>query len=100
MTTVSDDAQLKGLITNAILAAATRAPEPPPKRFEDDYRYYHCYEDWNSLNCKRVESPSVQPSHENTKLLFVKKYIPEKLDSQILKYKWMPSTVKIETNST
>lgn len=100
MTTVSDDNQLKGLVTSAIIAASTRAPEPPPRRFEDDYRYYHCYEEWNGLKCKKVESPSVQPNHENTKLLFVKRYIPEKFDSQILKYKWMPTNVTIENDST
>ncbi len=100
MTTVSDDTQLKGLITNVIVAAATKAPEPPPKRFEDDYRFYHCYEDWSALKCTKVESPSVSPTRENTKLLFVKKFIPERFDSKILKYKWLPNEVKIENKST
>jgi hypothetical protein len=62
----------------------------------DTYRYYHCYEDVIGLKCKKVSGPDVLPAHQNTKLLFVRNYIPERLDVHILKYKWMPSNVHIE----
>jgi hypothetical protein len=99
MTTVTNDTALKGLINDAILAAATKAP-PPPKRGDDDYRFYHCRLDYNGLKCKRVDGPSVVPSEDYTKLLFVKHYIPERLDRHILKYQWIPDRVIIENKST
>jgi hypothetical protein len=94
MTTVTDDTTLKGLITDAILAAGTKAPPP----YEKNYRYYHCHLDWNGLKCKKVESPSTMPTDEWTKLMFVKTYIPERLDKHILKYQWLPDRVIIEDN--
>jgi len=93
MTTVTTDTTLNGLITDAIVAAGAKAPQPPPK---DDYRYYHCHLHHNSLKCKRVDGPSVMPSEDHTKLLFVKRYIPERLDRYVLKYQWIPDTVHIE----
>ena len=97
MTTVTDDNTLKGLITDAIFAAGAKAP--PPKK-PDEYRYYHCHLYGTGLKCKKVASPSILPSEDYTQLLFVKSYIPERLDSQILKYKWIPDKVLIEDNST
>ena len=94
MTTVTNDTNVNILITNAILAAATQAP--PPK--DNEYRYYHCHLDWNGLKCKKVDGPSTMPTDIWTKLLFVKKYIPESLDKHILKYQWMPDRVIIEEN--
>jgi hypothetical protein len=67
---------------------------PPP----NDYRYYHCYQDWNGLKCKRVDGPETMPTEKWTKLLFVKSYIPERFDKHILKYQWMPDRVIIEDN--
>lgn len=63
----------------------------------DKYRYYHCYENTvGDLICNKVNNAGVLPTtNQNTKLLFVKKYIPEILDAHILKYKWMPSKVHI-----
>lgn len=62
----------------------------------DKYRYYHCYENTvGDLICNKVNNAGVLPVRQNTKLLFVKKYIPEILDTHILKYKWMPSKVHI-----
>ena len=99
MTTVTDDTALKGLITDAIIAAATKGP-PPPKRNDDDYRFYHCRLDYNGLKCKKVDGSGVMPSEDYTKLLFVKRYIPERFDRHILKYKWIPDRVIIENKST
>lgn len=46
--------------------------------------------------CNKVNDAGVLPANnQNTKLLFVKKYVPEILDSHILKYKWMPNKVHI-----
>jgi hypothetical protein len=96
MTTVTDDTPLKGLITDAILAAGAKAP--PPRR-DDEYRFYHCHLDLNGLKCKKVDGPSVMPSEDYTKLLFVKSYIPERLDRYILKYQWIPDRVVIEKST-
>ena len=94
MTTVTNDTTLNGLITDAIIAAGTKLPQPPPK--DDEYRFYHCHLHHTGLKCKRVVNPSVMPTEDYTKLLFVKHYIPERFDSQILKYQWIPDTVHIE----
>ena len=96
MTTVTNDTALKGLITDAILAASAKAP--PPRR-EDDYRFYHCHNYYNGLKCKKVDGPSVLPSEDCTELIFVKSYIPERLDRYILKYQWIPDSVVIEKST-
>lgn len=61
-----------------------------------EYRYYHCKIDWNGLKCNKVDGPHVKPKGDNVKLLFVKSYIPEKLDGLILKYKWLPDRIWID----
>ena len=61
----------------------------------NDYRYYHCRLTWDGLHCKKVDGPSTIPTDDCTKLLFVKSYVPERLDKTILKYKWIPDTVSI-----
>ena len=94
MTTVTDNNALKGLITDA----ATKGT-PPTKR-NDDYRFYHCRLDYNGLKCKKVDESGVMPSEDYTKLLFVKRYIPERFDRYILKYQWIPDRVIIENKST
>ena len=78
-------------VINAVLTSDKLPPQ-------NEYRYYHCHLDWNGLKCKKVEGPRTIPTDEWTKLLFVKKYIPEKLDKYILKYQWMPDKVIIEDN--
>ena len=97
MTTVTDDTTLKTLITDSIIAATAKAPPPKP---DNEYRFYHCHLHMTGLKCKKVDGPSVLPSEDYTKLLFVKSYIPERLDAQILKYKWIPDRVVIEDKST
>lgn len=99
MSTITDTKPLQGLITNVTFASGAKAT-PPPKKSDDNYRYYHCRLDWNGLKCKKVDGPSVLSSEEYTKLLFVNSYIPERLDKQILKYKWIPDQVVIENKST
>ena len=99
MTTIAtDEYTLKGLITDAIFLTGAKAP-PPPKR-NDEYRYYHCHLHMTGIKCKKVDGPSVLPSEDYTKLLFVKSYIPERLDRHILKYQWIPDRVIIEDKST
>jgi hypothetical protein len=94
-TSTTDENTFKELIANAIFSASAKAP-PPPK----EYRFYHCHLDYDGLRCKKVNDSSVFPERNNTKLLFVKSYIPERLDRHILKYKWIPDKVHIEDNST
>lgn len=84
-------------ITAPIIQVLSSLPDP---KKDDNYRYYHCRSGWNCLKCKKVDSPSQMPTEENTQLLFVKSYIPERLDSIILKYKWVPDRVIIEKQST
>jgi len=99
MTTVSGDNTLKGLVTDTIIASEAKVPDPP-KKSDADYRYYHCCLDHNGLKCKKVDGPNILPSKDNTKLLFIKSYIPELLDRPILKYKWIPDRVIIEDKLT
>ena len=67
---------------------------------DDSYRYYVCHEEFlDLLKCRRVDGPNVIPGDmlvNNTKLLFVKKYIPKKMDKWILPFKWTPSRIIIE----
>jgi hypothetical protein len=72
-------------------------PSPPEN---NEYRFYHCHLVWNGLKCKKVDGPSTMPTDEWTKLMFVKTYIPERLDRHILKYQWLPDRVIIEEKST
>lgn len=88
----TDNISIQSILANGL-------PPSPPKK-DDSYRYYHCRHNYTGLKCKQVDSPSVLPSEGNTKLLFVKSYLPERLDKYILKYKWIPDTVIIEKKST
>ena len=78
----------------------TTASPPQGKPEGRKYRYYHCQLNWDGMKCKPVSGPSALPTDELTKLLFVNSYYPERLDSQILKCKWMPTTVVIEKKTT
>lgn len=87
-------------ITESIVKAFTNGVPNPPNINNKEYRYYHCHLDWNGLKCTKVDGPSVLPAQDYTKLLFVKSYIPEIFDTQILKYKWLPNRVHIVEKST
>ncbi len=88
--TVTDNILIQTIIANGV--------KLPPEK-DDKYRYYHCRHNHTGLKCVKVTSLSVMPTEENTKLLFIKSYIPERLDKYILKYKWIPDTVIIENKS-
>lgn len=95
------ETNIKETIAQAVVTV-TGSPEPikPSQVNNKEYRYYHCHLDWNGLKCQKVEGPSTLPARDDSLLLFVKSYIPERFDSHILKYKWMPSRVHIEKKST
>jgi hypothetical protein len=94
------ETNLKETIVQTV-TVVSGAPEPiKPTPVNNEYRYYHCHLDWNGLKCKKVEGPSTVAARDDSLLLFVKSYIPERFDSHILKYKWLPSTVHIEEKST
>ena len=80
-----------------MLTLAASSGKPRRKNPNDEYRYYHCRLDWDGLECKKVEGSQVVPKEDYTKLLFVKRYFPERLDKHILKYKWLPETVTIRS---
>lgn len=82
-------------LTEFVLDAGFLKGGKPPSKQPNDYRYYHCQLDWDGLACKKVDGPSVLPTQDCTKLLFVKSWIPEHLDTYVLKYKWIPDTVSI-----
>ena len=52
------------------------------------YRFYHCYQQPCSIVCHPVDNETVLPSRQNSRLLFVPKYIPELFDTFILKYNY------------
>ena len=54
----------------------------------NDYRFYHCYQRFSSINCYQVDNADILPSEQNSRLLFVSKYIPEVLDTIVLNYKY------------
>jgi hypothetical protein len=60
----------------------------------NNYRFYHCYQTPFSIVCHSVVNEYVVPSKENSRLLFVSKYIPEVFDVLVLNYKYYKS-VKI-----
>lgn len=84
----------------AIVAGAPEPSKPPTPKKDNEYRFYHCHLEWNGLKCQKVDGPSVMPTRDDSLLLSVKSYIPERFDGHILKYKWMPSRVHIENKST
>lgn len=87
-------------VSNVIVQAILANNSVKPPEVDNKYRYYHCHLYGTGLKCKRVEGPHTMPSDEWTKLLFVKTYIPERLDKHILKYQWIPDRVIIEDKST
>lgn len=51
----------------------------------NNFRFYHCKEDWNSLKCELVENPYVLPCEQNTKLVYIYKLFPKIFDSFIIR---------------
>jgi hypothetical protein len=87
-------------VSNIIIQAfLNNSPDKGPKK-DSEYRFYHCHNDWNGLKCTKVNGPSTMSTRDDSILLFVKSYIPERLDKHILKYKWIPNRVIIEEKST
>ena len=61
----------------------------------NEYRFYHCYQEPRSIVCNPVDNEHIQPSNPNSRLLFVPKYLPERLDTLVLNYKYYKSvTIK------
>jgi hypothetical protein len=87
---------LKETIVQAVTTVTTSSSELPPPKTDKEYRFYHCHLEWNGLKCQKVEGPHVFPVRNDSLLLSVKSYIPERFDSHILKYEWMPSRVFID----
>lgn len=95
------ETNLKETIVQAV-ATVTSSPEPikpPTPKPNNEYRFYHCHLEWNGLKCQKVNGPEVIPTRDDSLLLSVKSYIPERFDSHILKYEWMPSRVFIEKST-
>lgn len=60
----------------------------------NEYRFYHCYQTPVSIVCHSVDNENILPYKQNSRLLFVPKYVPEILDTLVLNYKYYQS-VKI-----
>lgn len=84
-------------INNQSIQGLLSSINTPPPKSDTGYRYYQCHSYMAGIKCERIEYPEYE-SKENTKILFVKSYIPERFDKYILKYKWIPSWVSIENN--
>ena len=90
-----DETIIDKLFINTVIT--TGSIPPPIKPVENDkYRFYHCRLEWYGLSCKPVENSSVLPEKDNTKLLFVPKYLPKCADKYVLKYSFIPREVYIE----
>lgn len=91
------ETNLQETIVQAVATVTSNTPPPPKKN--DGYRFYHCHLEWNGLKCQKVTGPDVMPTRDDSLLLTVNSYIPERFDSHILKYEWMPSRVFIEKST-
>lgn len=54
----------------------------------NEYRFYHCYQKPCSVVCHPVENEHALPSEQNSRLLFVSKYVPKIFDTLVLNYKY------------
>ena len=54
----------------------------------NEYRFYHCYQKPFSIVCHPVENEHTLPSEQNSRLLFVSKYVPKMFDTLVLNYKY------------
>ncbi len=61
----------------------------------EKYRFYQCRLELNGLLCVPVDGPFAPNILNNSKRLFVNKIIPKWCDTYILKYKFIPDSVKI-----
>ncbi len=86
------------IITENSIHESVLATINSPQKPNNKYRYYQCHLDWNGLKCVNVSYEKVESltTKDNTRILFVNKYIPESLDKYILKYKYIPDRVIIE----
>ena len=86
-------------VRQAMKITAVLINDKLPSPETNKYRFYHCHLDWNGLKCKKVDGPESPSMLNDSVLLFVNKYIPERFDNQVLKYKWMPVKVMIEKST-
>jgi len=57
----------------------------------NEYRFYHCYQEPVLIVCYQVDNEDTLSSKPNSRLLFVPHYLPERLDTLVLKYKYYKS---------
>jgi len=57
----------------------------------NEYRFYHCYQESASIVCLPVDNEDSLSSKPNSRLLFVPHYLPERLDTLVLNYKYYKS---------
>jgi hypothetical protein len=82
---------------NSIHETVLTTINTPPTPKDNKYRYYICHTNWaNDLECRQVSSPSAESKENNTRLLFVNKFIPEIFDPILLKKRFMPTRVIIK----
>ena len=80
---------IAGRILSNVATGGVKPPSPP-KKSEDEYRYYHCYLEWNGLNCHSVDKVDAQSVKENSLLMFVPKYYPVALDKHYISWNFRP----------
>jgi hypothetical protein len=79
-------------------AGAGVVPPPPAKKDEDDHRYYHCYLEWNGLNCHPVEKFNAESAKDNSLLMSVPKFYPFALDKHYISWNFRPKCNIIESD--
>ena len=79
-------------IHEAVLTTINTPPSP-----DNTYRYYICHTNWiNELICNKVSAQYAESKVNNTRIVCIKKYIPEVFDPLILKKRWTPTKVTIK----
>lgn len=81
---------IAGRLLNNNASGGVKPPPPPPKKPEDNYRFYHCYLEWNGLNCHRVEKVNSDSAKDNSLLMFVPKYYPVAFDKHYISWNFRP----------
>jgi hypothetical protein len=87
---------LENNITNNLIQKVMGGPGPNSNPKKDDYRYYQCYRDLDTLKCIKVKEENLSTISKDSRLLSIKSSFPEKFDSYILRFEWMPKKVEIE----
>lgn len=77
-------------ISSNINVSGGTPPPPPLKNPEDKYRFYHCYLEWNGLNCHPVDTNNAEPAKNNSLLMFVPKFYPVTLDKHYIRWNFRP----------